>query len=1376
MLKTALFAALPLSLWAVQPLYAQSITTAPDGTSTIIQHQGNTYHIQGGTQAGANLFHSFQDFGLSTGEIANFLSNPSITNIFGRVTGGNASIINGLIQANPNLYLMNPAGIVFGANASLNVGGDFFATTADRICFEGGCFNSVGVNDYPALLGSPTTLGFLQGQPGGLVNAGTLEVHKGKSIHLSGGTVVNLGQIWAPGGMATVAAVPGERRVLLNQPGQLLSLEVTEAVLTEGIEPLALPDLLAGASENFQAKVIDAPLGNVAIEGVIAAEQIDLYAAGQVTPTDYELLQGDTTVVRFPEADGQIILSIIDAHADNAQDLLFGGAPGTIATIIERTENGIEAINETLDRIDAPLDGMAITAEGNAGDFWLGNQWLTAENITDYQQQLQAWGNALTESADLLLYSCFTALGTAGEELIASIAELTEADVAASTNATGSTDYGADWVLETHIGNIETTNPFTTQTLANWQGKLLTRTVTNNANAGSLTLRDALTDSGGGFVPPLAAGDRIEFNLPSPSNTITLSSEIVWATNNLTIDGANGGGAQIVVDGGGAGRIFNISASNATISELTIRNGSTSGNGGGIFSSGAVTLTNSTVSGNAGGGIASNGAVTLTNSTVSGNSEDTSGGGIASGGAVTLTNSTVSGNSANGVGGGISSSGAVTLTNSTVSGNSANSSGGGIASVGAVTLTNSTVSGNSSITSNGGGISSNGAVTLTNSTVSGNSSNASGGGIQSLGAITLTNSTVSGNSTNGAGGGIRSLGDAVTLTNATIAFNTGASGGGLSLNASSPLSHTIANSIIANNSGTNPSIRTSTSGSSSHTFDVDNSLIEDTTDATNIGVSNGVDGNLVGVDPLLNALTNNGGNTQTHALQAASPALNAGSNALISGATTDQRGLGFDRISGIVDMGAFESQLTLTPTAGNNQSTTVNTNFSTNLQVTLQDEFNANVPSAGTNITFTPGVTPATASFTGSNIATTNVSGVATVGTLQANTVTGDHTVTATWENLSTTFDLTNTPDAVNSIAISNGNSQTATVATAFANNLEVTVRDQFGNLIPNATINFNGPGAGASLSSASQSVTTDANGLATLTATANTIVGSYTVQAESNSVTADFSLTNTVDVAANLNITGGDNQSTVINTPFAGNLEVQVTDQFGNPISGATVTLTAPGSGASGTPANTSLTTDANGNATTSVTANAEVGSYTIAADSGSLTPVDFNLSNTTGNAANVTILSGNNQSAITNQTFNESLKILITDDFGNLLANQTITFAVPTSGASAILSQSSVTTDSNGFATVSLSANGDAGSYIILVNVDGTNGSTLSLTNDIDTDSLQYLVDDEREAIDALTGACQAMPAVAIELEFSSDAMDALERNGAIALNEQCLPVAGD
>jgi filamentous hemagglutinin family protein len=123
---------------------AQSITPAADGTGTQVTssvNQPNQFDITGGTQSGVNLFHSFGQFGLTQGQIANFLANPGIQNILGRVTGGNASVINGLIQvsgSSANLYLMNPAGIIFGPNASLNVPASFTAIAV---------FNSVNYNN-----------------------------------------------------------------------------------------------------------------------------------------------------------------------------------------------------------------------------------------------------------------------------------------------------------------------------------------------------------------------------------------------------------------------------------------------------------------------------------------------------------------------------------------------------------------------------------------------------------------------------------------------------------------------------------------------------------------------------------------------------------------------------------------------------------------------------------------------------------------------------------------------------------------------------------------------------------------------------------------------------------------------------------------------------------------------------------------------------------------------------------------------------------------------------------------------------------------------------------------------------------------------------
>ncbi len=244
-LAPLVYFALPLLPTAAN---AQSISPAPDGTGTLVTPDGRQINIQGGSLSrdGANLFHSFQKFGLEKGQIANFLAAPNIRNILGRVTGGEASYINGLIQVtggNSNLYLMNPAGIVFGANASLNVPASFFATTATGIKFDAGWFNGAGSNDYASLVGTPSAFTFSVAQPGAIANYGNLTVASGETLGLLGGSVLSTGTLTAPDGNITIAAVPGENTVRISQEGHLLSLEISHPLTLSPSHPLPLPSL-----------------------------------------------------------------------------------------------------------------------------------------------------------------------------------------------------------------------------------------------------------------------------------------------------------------------------------------------------------------------------------------------------------------------------------------------------------------------------------------------------------------------------------------------------------------------------------------------------------------------------------------------------------------------------------------------------------------------------------------------------------------------------------------------------------------------------------------------------------------------------------------------------------------------------------------------------------------------------------------------------------------------------------------------------------------------------------------------------------------------------------------------------------------------------
>ncbi|HTL88743.1 MAG TPA: filamentous hemagglutinin N-terminal domain-containing protein [Leptolyngbya sp.] len=249
-----------LSLLALQTLPVQAqIAPANDGTNTTVS---NTLNITGGTLSGSNLFHSFQTFGVDPGQTATFQSTPAIQNILGRVIGGNPSVINGAIQViggNSNLYLINPAGIIFGQGASLNVTGAFTATTANAIGFgEGKWFNAVGTNDYSALVGNPGDFAFTS-QPGSLFNSANLTQKEGQSITLVGGTVVSTGTIAAPGGKITIATVPGGQLVRISDSGSVLSLDLPIAnqqqINVLPFTPLSLPALLAGRPSNEAAGV-----------------------------------------------------------------------------------------------------------------------------------------------------------------------------------------------------------------------------------------------------------------------------------------------------------------------------------------------------------------------------------------------------------------------------------------------------------------------------------------------------------------------------------------------------------------------------------------------------------------------------------------------------------------------------------------------------------------------------------------------------------------------------------------------------------------------------------------------------------------------------------------------------------------------------------------------------------------------------------------------------------------------------------------------------------------------------------------------------------------------------------------------------------------
>lgn len=151
---------------------AQAQIVGDNTAKTQVQSDQGVSVITGGIQSGKNLFHSFEQFSLVTGGVANFDHALEVENIFSRVTGGTVSELDGLIQTqgDASLFLLNPAGIIFGANAQLDLGGSLIVSTGDRLIFADGTEFSATAPKSESLLTMSAPMGLQYG------NGGTIEV------------------------------------------------------------------------------------------------------------------------------------------------------------------------------------------------------------------------------------------------------------------------------------------------------------------------------------------------------------------------------------------------------------------------------------------------------------------------------------------------------------------------------------------------------------------------------------------------------------------------------------------------------------------------------------------------------------------------------------------------------------------------------------------------------------------------------------------------------------------------------------------------------------------------------------------------------------------------------------------------------------------------------------------------------------------------------------------------------------------------------------------------------------------------------------------------------------------------------------------------
>lgn len=250
-------------------------TTGPGITGTNVS-AGPNFSIAGGQRFGSNLFHSFDQFNLQSTETATF-STQGADNILARIVGGNASVINGVIQtSNPaSLYLMNPAGLLFGQNAVVNIQGSFVATTAHGIGLSNNLwFHAAGANDYNLLTARPTVLGF-NGPSGSIVNSGQLSAtgngFEGPAqLALVGSTVVNTGNLKAQEQGIAIATVNAAKTVRLGIGSDILTLDVAPPTATMptawSLPVVTLPELITGGNLSLVTQVVKEADGTIRLQ------------------------------------------------------------------------------------------------------------------------------------------------------------------------------------------------------------------------------------------------------------------------------------------------------------------------------------------------------------------------------------------------------------------------------------------------------------------------------------------------------------------------------------------------------------------------------------------------------------------------------------------------------------------------------------------------------------------------------------------------------------------------------------------------------------------------------------------------------------------------------------------------------------------------------------------------------------------------------------------------------------------------------------------------------------------------------------------------------------------------------------------------------
>lgn len=405
---------------------------SPDGTiPTQVEQSDKVFEITGGEKVGTNLFHSFEQFSIPTDGEAFFNNVPNVENIINRITGNSLSNIDGSIRANgsANLFLLNPNGIIFGPNASLNIGGSFLGSTASSINFADGTefsavnpsspiltlavpvelrFNSNSGSVQVRGLGHPFTVSEPNFSPFRRLSVATgLTVRPGKTLALVGsGLNLEGGNLTAFGGRVELGSVnKGNVYLIADDTGFTLNYEEIQQFNDISLAAKASVDAsgLGGNSIQLQGK-------NLTISGgsIVLIQNQGLAPAGNITLTASERLQvsstssdglGRSAVVNeaFKSQGGNIAINTGILTVDGGGAIstrAYNTARGGDITVQATDSIYISGFSSLLPEAASTISGLTL-GSGQGGNVTLsGNQLLVDKGATVGTLTLQGTGDS----------------------------------------------------------------------------------------------------------------------------------------------------------------------------------------------------------------------------------------------------------------------------------------------------------------------------------------------------------------------------------------------------------------------------------------------------------------------------------------------------------------------------------------------------------------------------------------------------------------------------------------------------------------------------------------------------------------------------------------------------------------------------------------------------------------------------------------------------------------------------------------------------------------------------------------------------------------------------------------------------------------------